>query len=82
MKQSCHKQELGNRELEVMDLMTWPPQCRRLTGLGLGLGLVKVFLPTSGVLRPSHIILWSRGFLLWKIDLVMIYSLFGGRGRD
>lgn len=50
MKQSCNKQELGNRELEVMDLMPWSPQCRRLTGLGLGLVLVKVFLPTSGVL--------------------------------
>lgn len=35
--------------------------------------LVKVFLTTSRVLWPSHTALWSFGFFLWKMQLVIIY---------
>lgn len=39
----------------------------------LNLVLAKVSLATSGVLWPSHIDLWSLGFLLRKMELVIIY---------
>lgn len=45
----------------------------------LDLILAKVSLATSGVLWPSHIDLWSLGFLLRKMELVIIhFSLWVG----
>lgn len=74
IKQSCHRQELGNKKLKAGETRLGRArlsQCSVLTVCDLV--LVKVFLSTSVVLWSSHIVLWSLGFLLWKMELVIVF---------